>query len=200
MVMVMSKSVIVVADQYKSSVLPVLVIEGRTMEQQHIQIPNVPGLFLPSHIQLRSRRSWSKFRHAIEIICILHGVGHHLDFMNPQHATSSLPKEPTVAQWKEWDREEALCKALIMLNVKDFLRYDIDPSVHTANEIWEILVMMHAKERRWWEDPFGWVRPLTTLEMVLVVLLLTLQRIEEAILRHTLPVWARTGWDIARGL
>ncbi|KAH9857308.1 hypothetical protein C2E23DRAFT_720799, partial [Lenzites betulinus] len=115
------------------------------------------------------------YRHAVETICCLHGVEQNLEFL-ADWATESptLSGTPDGGQAREeWLRREDLCKAIITLNVKDFPRYGIRAGPHChASVVWRKLVEMHTKKRSWWEMLFGWMRPFTALEKVLLMVIL----------------------------
>ncbi|KAI0369176.1 hypothetical protein BV20DRAFT_946567, partial [Pilatotrama ljubarskyi] len=131
------------------------------------------------------------FRHAIETISSLHGVGDNLNHqqMWPQPLRGCPISQEEMDERDEWQRKDELCKAVITLNIKDFPRYGIPAGKNThANVVWKQLVQMHTKKRRCWEVLFGWVRPLTGLEkglLVLVVALLWLHTLTVAEVRVT---------------
>ena len=126
-------------------------------------------LFFPAHLRL-GPTNWREYRHTVETICRLYGVEHHLfsDYLEGEF--DSLEEER--AAQEEWDREQALCKAIITLNIKNFPEYSIEAGYRVyARYVWDQLVRMHTRPS-WWKTLFGWARPPTRLEILLFVLLL----------------------------
>ncbi|KAI0794067.1 hypothetical protein C8Q74DRAFT_1193958 [Fomes fomentarius] len=102
---------------------------------------DIPAVFLPEHLRL-GLTNWAEYKHAIETACALTG----------------------------WQRQDALCQAIITLNVRDFPRLGISAGKAVpARDVWAALVALHTPKKRWWTifKP-DWARPLTRLEWVLV--------------------------------
>ncbi|KAI0642144.1 hypothetical protein C8Q79DRAFT_987799 [Trametes meyenii] len=134
---------------------------------------DIPGLFLPAHLRL-GQGNWDDYRHAVETICQLKGIDHHLDRFIFE-VDPKLPHAEREEAYEERRKNDALCMAIITLNIKDFARYGIPahPGTHPGG-VWHKLVKMHT-QRPWWEALigrlFGWMRRPTYLEVVLLVLL-----------------------------
>lgn len=140
---------------------------------------DIPAIFLPEHLRL-GLTNWAEYKHAVETACALTGVSEHLTRarMPPGGILGFAddpfqPEEMYDYELNEWQRQDALCQAIITLNVRDFPRLGIPAGKAVpARDVWAALVAVHTPKKRWWTifKP-DWARPLTRLEWVLVGLL-----------------------------
>ncbi|RPD64228.1 hypothetical protein L226DRAFT_376137 [Lentinus tigrinus ALCF2SS1-7] len=163
---------------------------------------NIPALFLPAHLRLGAT-NWKEYKQAIETICRIAGVEDNL-----------TPERHGGRQDEDWAERDELCKAIITLNVRDFPRYGVSAGKETpAHDVWAQLVKIHSPKRWCGLFKLEWIRPLTRLEWMLLmvavvfaVLLavcatdLKLARVElgnvRAGLRHRAPLSERLLQDV----
>ncbi|KAI0956740.1 hypothetical protein AcW1_005349 [Taiwanofungus camphoratus] len=103
--------------------------------------------------QLLDRHNWQDWKVRVETICRMYKHHQHLDGTHarptdppPGHTLTAAESQALVDSQAAWDDDNELCKAIVILNMRDISGSGVQIKGRTAHEVWSQLV--HLRERR----------------------------------------------------